>query len=96
MQQHFAFLRSHVGQVEVGVTSGLEFRAEGALRRDAGWPSLLGLFATVATAVRIAFVRQPFQAFAASRLASITRHREWAEGILRCPFAPSERLEDSH
>ena len=42
VQQYFAFLRSHVGQVEVGVTSGLEFRAEGALRRDAGYRGLLG------------------------------------------------------
>ena len=42
VQQYFTLLRSHVGQVEVGLVSRLELRAEGALRRDAGYRGLLG------------------------------------------------------
>ena len=42
MHQNFTFLRSHVVQVEVGLISRLEFRAERSLRRDAGDGGLLG------------------------------------------------------
>ena len=43
VHHYFAFLRSHVVQVEVGVTSGLEFRSKRSLRRDAGDGGLLGI-----------------------------------------------------
>ena len=82
VQQYFAFLRSHVGQVEVGVISRLEFRAEGACvgtrATEACWALPLWL------AGGLAFVRQPRWAALRHRwrLASITRHRELAAGIL--------------